>query len=136
MSDAEIGGTMYRIGKMKPLKAGHVASKLAGVLMFLSNMKREDGTEGDSREFAKALCASTSDLSPIDRDAAMFACLAAVQRRSGDSWANLVAADGRSLMFEDIDFDVLYELTWLAIKEARIPDFYRASPVTPSAGQA
>ncbi len=60
---------------------------------------------GDNEEAISAFAQGFATLTDENLDYVIDNCLAVVQRKQGESWANITANDGSAMMFQDIDLN-------------------------------
>lgn len=150
MSEIEIKGLTYRVGKMDPRKQFHVARRLTPVLgaimTHLPAAKTAANGEAETPE-APAMDDQLAVLGPMatvvaampdaDVDYILAACLAVCARQNpgGTGWSNIQAANG-ALMFSDIDMPTMLQLVWVVIQD-NLSGFSFAGALTSgaSAGQ-
>ena len=150
MRTVDIGGNTYQIGRMNVFKQLHVGRRIAPLLFhFYAGLRegsadavrtltalKEGNGELDITEESLALSTvilapltdAISKLSDADFDFVLFACLAVTERKQDKAWARVLAADGTTPMFADMDAPVMLSLAAHAIME-NLGGFF------PSAGQ-
>jgi hypothetical protein len=120
-SEVKIAGNDYRVGKLNALAQFHVTRRLGPMLvvagisvdMLSKGMKVE---MDDMVAMAGPVMQFLAKMSDEDTDYCIFKCLGVVQRLQGSSWAALVAADGKTLMFADLDMPVMIRLVLEVLK--------------------
>lgn len=132
--EKEIGGKLYRTGRLDALKQLHVSRKLAPAIFALgasaSSLKAPvEGTEevaildiavGAFEPLAKAI----SGMEEKDVDYVVHTCLDVCERQDspGGPWAKMRASNG-ALMFQDIGLKELMQVVILVIRE-NLGDFF------------
>ncbi len=128
MSELEVLGATYRIGKMNALTQLHVGRRLLPALIAVGiraeDLGRKEGVGiVDFMEPAVKLMGSMKD---EDVNYVLFKCLAAVTRQQGERWAQIV--NGERMMFEDIDMPSMVRLT-AAVLQENLGGFFALLPV-------
>ncbi len=118
MSEKEVGGVNYRIGKLDAFKQFHIARRLAPVLTSWAEVTKtqkapEPGSEMDA---LKPIIDAVSKLSDADTDFVIHTCLAVVMRRDGERWANVRSSNGM-LMYQDITMADMLILVYSVVEE-------------------
>ena len=138
--EKEIGGKLYRTGRLDAFKQLHVSRKLAPAIFALgasaSALKPpEEGTEelaimniavGAFEPLARAI----AGMEEKDVDYVVNTCLVVCERQDspGAPWARMLSSAGR-MMFEDIGMKEMLQLVVMVIRE-NLGDFFP----DPSAG--
>lgn len=123
----KVGAHTYRAGRLPVLDQNHVARRYGSVLIFLGTLQRDQPREPS--EYARAMVATSGNLSNEDVDFAIGACLSVVQRQQagGAAWAPVRAPSGQ-LMFDDIELVELMEIIWHVLRENKLIDFFFVAP--------
>lgn len=144
-TETAVGGNEYRIGKLPPFKQFHIARRLAPILSAIGSaalslpndaapaVKQAASDEDDFAallKFVGPIASSLSQLSDDDTEYVLNTCLGAVQRKSGNGWAKVLASNSK-LMFEDIDLPTMTQLTIAVIKE-NLGSFFPEPPALSS----
>jgi hypothetical protein len=146
MTEIQIAERTYRIGRMNPRTALHVARRIAPVVLGLAElaplMERMTPllrvTEGETPpsvsiaemvEMARPMSLAVAEMPEADFDYLVDHCLAVVHvRRGGDTgWAPLMV--NGSLMFEDLTPIEMGRLVWEVIQE-NLRNFFPAGALT------
>lgn len=113
MSEIEIGGHTYQIGRLDVFKQFFVVRKLAPALPAFASVfnPREDGRDITGPLFAIGF----GQLPDADAEFVLNTCLDAVSRRDGAGWApvKMRGANGSatpSLMYQDLTLRQVFEL--------------------------
>jgi hypothetical protein len=128
MSEINIAGADYQIGKLDAFKQSHIFIKLSPVLAALATggvelreLPRNADNKPDIGAIVKVLAVpmaeALANMPDEQRENIMYMCLAAVQRKSNGQWAPIKAAGARALMFQDIDGAILIRLVVEVITE-------------------
>jgi len=133
MREVKIEDQTYQVGRLPALKQFHIARRIAPLYAELAaaaqTIGSQEGRSEDQRDldflvhmglpFAEAL----SKLSDETSEYIIFTCLSAVTKQQGQSWAPVLARDGRSLMFQDISMPTMIRLAGEVIAE-NLADFF------------
>jgi hypothetical protein len=127
MTEIEVGGATYQVGKINALTQLHVGRRLLPAFVAVGIKAEDLGTRShvgvaDFMEPAVKLMGSMSD---EDVNYVLFRCLAAVKRKQGDRWAQITT--GERLMFEDIDMPSMVRLT-AAVLQENLSGFFALLP--------
>jgi len=147
MSEVEINGISYQIGKLDAFKQFHLARRITPMFATLAvaSQNFEGLGEGEKpslwqivEKLAGPISEELAKKSDEEMDHILWPCLAAVRRKvAGDHWMPLKAAGANRLMYEDIDGLVLVRLAVEVIKENLAGFFSFALPASVvSGGQA
>ena len=138
--ELEVTGATYQIGKVSALVQLHVGRRLLPALVAVG-MRAEDlgrsGGESGMANFMEPAIKIMGSMTDEDVNYVLFNCLAAVKRKQGERWANIV--NGNRLMFEDIDMPSMVRLT-AAVLQENLGGFFalfsvgRASPASSGTG--
>lgn len=135
MTDLEINGVNYRIGKLDAFTQFHIARRLAPIQLAMGISAGELATKASADEAAIAaaimgpIADIVSKMPQDDVDYILKTCLAAVSRQQGEAYARVLVSG--SLMFSDITMQVMLRLTIAVIKE-NLDGFFGGLPgVTP-----
>lgn len=138
MTEFEIKGITYRIGKMSVFQQFHLERKVAPLVpkllpIFLKLQgAAQSAAEGETSNPLTSDLAGTVDmLSPfmeaiasMDDAQAEFilgTSLSVVSRKQGDTWSPIWSARGNVSMFDDIDMNDMLKMTYRVILEALGP---------------
>lgn len=128
MSELEVLGAFYKVGKMNALTQLHVGRRLLPALVAVG-IKAEDLGKRDSVglvDFMEPAVRLMGSMSDEDVNYVLFRCLAAVTRKSGERYAPVV--NGERLMFEDIDMPSMVRLC-AAVLQENLGGFFALLPV-------
>lgn len=125
----------YRIGvrKLNAMEQFHVTRKLGPALViagvtFKALMEGVKVSIEDWVAIAGPVMDVISRMSNEDVEYIIFTCLKAAERLSGGNYAPVLAADGRQLMFADMDQGELLQLT-LAVLRDNLENFFKGMNV-------
>lgn len=133
--DFEFNGNHYRIGNLDAFSSFHVARKLAPVITSMGSsvfaaLKAKDAGEDvaldDIMLLAGPVAEVVSKMSNADVDFVIKTCLSVVRRRSGDSYAPMMSAQG-VLMFQDLRMPEMLRVTIEVIRTS-LGDFFVMAP--------
>ncbi|MDE2403048.1 MAG: hypothetical protein KGL90_15435 [Burkholderiales bacterium] len=122
--ETELNGQTYRIGKLDAFKQFHVSRKVAPLIpklvpAFVALSSGKDAF-GDMSKLAEVLAPFADAMADMPDEAAEYVvgtCLSVVQRRQGQSWAPVWSAQGKTIMFDDIDLSTTLPLVVQVIRE-------------------
>lgn len=124
MTETELGGHTYRIGKLDAFKQFHVSRKIAPMLPRLVPALMQiskDGAAGDGfSKLADSLAPFADALASMEDETAEYVigtCLSAVHRKQGSSWASVWSSQAKATMFDDMDLSTLVPLVVHVIRE-------------------
>lgn len=123
MNQVTVNSQTYRIGKMPARTQFHVLRRLMPLLASVAPSATFLGLEKGEIDIDQffgvlgPLSESLARMNDADLDFVINASLANVTRGVNGQWAPVLAVDGRSFMFEDMDMSVMLKLTIDAIKE-------------------
>lgn len=123
MSELTIAECNYRTGKMNALQQFHVTRRLGPMLAVAGvtvEMMRNRQSEGDLDSLMGAMPHIMELLARMkdeDVNYVLFTCLSVVQRQQGDAWAQVIAPDGKTIMFADIDMPTMIRIVFEVLME-------------------
>jgi hypothetical protein len=124
LSEFEIAGQTYRVGRLNALNAHNIARKLVFAVLQLAEARKKGGPAPGSTEWSQAFCALTADLPDAVMNSVITTCLSVVARRQGNAFAPVMVAD--RMMFDDIDMMSMLRLVGHVVEVNGIPDFFTA----------
>jgi hypothetical protein len=145
VSEIELGGNKYRIGRMNAKKQWNIARRLMPVLAELIKAAKEipEGTTPEQQspenaekfleKISEPLADSFSRITDENSDYIIDTCLAVCERAQGPAWAPLMR--GGNLMFQDLDMTTMLGLTFAVIRE-NLGDFFSSDQPNTSAPAA
>lgn len=122
MSELEVAGNIYQIGKMNALVQLHVVRRL-GPALIVVGISMEALRQGMKVEMEDLIASAgpvmemISRMSDEDFNYVLFACLDVVRRKQEDKWAAVVVPGQQKLMFADMDFAALVRLAVEVLRE-------------------
>ena len=127
MTEIELSGQQYRIGKLTAMPQFHVSRRIAPIIptlipVFMKLAK--GGVAGDLSGFSEALGPFADGIAAMDDAASEFVlstCLSAVSRQNGQTWATIWNRQHNTCMFDDIDLGVMINLTVSVIQDSLAP---------------
>ena len=134
MTEIQIAGQNYRIGRLDAMSSFHVARRLVPVMsaMGVSVVKivAEQGpdgklTEADLLAIMEPVMGVVAKMSNEDVEFVIMTSLQVVQRKQGDLWARIM--NGKSFQFQDITMPQMIQLTVAVVKE-NLSDFFAVLP--------
>lgn len=155
MTEVDIAGNKYQVGRMPPLKQFHVSRKLAPLafafgagLVSNANISSAlsktpespavDALEGSEepdllkdvagKDILTAFEPVTLMLAQMreeDLDYVFKTCLGYAKRQQGSAWAAVQTPSGQ-MMFDDIDMTIMMQITMEVVKENKLANFITA----------
>lgn len=120
MTDIEVGGHQYRIGRLPAKNQFHIVRRLAPALSSLADMA------GDENRALGALAQAVGGMTDADADYVLFGLLRVVSRKQpGGGWAPVAAGD--VLAYDDISMPDMIRLA-VAVFQGNFGDFFAALP--------
>ncbi|MGI4812802.1 MAG: phage tail assembly chaperone [Janthinobacterium lividum] len=111
----EVGGNLYRIGRMDVRKQFHVARRIGPAMLGFLGGSMVKGAQLST--MIGPVVDALSKMSDEDSDYVIDRCLAVVARaQNGGEWARVTAPDG-GLMFQDIDLPQMLKLAQAVLAE-------------------
>lgn len=125
MTELELQGITYRVGKLDAFKQLHVSRRIAPIIPPLIPVFMEIAAGGtnpfeDSENLAESLQPFTDALANMKDSEAEYVigtCLSVVQRKNGQGWANVWNVQGNCSMFDDMDMSVMLPLVIQVVKD-------------------
>lgn len=124
MTEIELGGNQYRVGKLDVFQQFHVARRIAPVLFTLGLSAADVKPDGGMIEAFGPVINVISKMSDEDSHYVLTTCLSVCSRQSGQGWAKVYQQNG-GMMFKDIDLHSMLQLAVAAIRED-VENFMRA----------
>ena len=136
MTEIEVGGQLYRIGKLDAFKQFHVARRLAPIQLAMGLSAGEMMAKGAEANETAMLGAIMGPIAEIvakmpedDVNYILRTCLAVCTRSQGENkWARVMV--DANLMFADIDMTHMMRLTIEVVKE-NLGGFFGMLPGAP-----
>lgn len=123
MTEIELGGQVYRTGKLDAMRQFHLSRRLAPIIPPLIPVfikLKNGGLEQDMLGFAGALGPFADGLAAMSDEASEYilgTCLSVVQRKGGKTWANVWDVQGKVCMFDDMQLPDMVQLTLRVIQD-------------------
>ena len=124
MTEIELNGQSYRVGKLDAFKQFHVSRKIAPMVPTLIPIFVEVSANtdilGDIDRLAVALlpfAEAVAGMKNEDAEYVISTCLSSVQRKQGTSWAKVWNEQANACMFDDLDLSTMLPLVVQSIKE-------------------
>lgn len=145
MSELTIAGNAYRVGKLNALQQFHVTRRL-GPMLVVAGISVEMLRKGmkvemdDMVAMAGPVMELLAKMSDEDVDYCINTCLRVAQRQQGSAWAPMLAPDGKTPMFADLDMPAMIRIVIEVLKH-NLGNFLQGlgdgltSPSSSSAGQ-
>lgn len=127
MSEFELNGNTYRLGKLSAMEQFHVSRRIAPIIPTLIPIfvrLSKGGLSSDLSGMGEALGAFADGISGMSDEHSEFVlstCLAIVRRKNGDTWVPVWSKAHKACMFEDIDLSTMVNLTVRVIRESLEP---------------
>lgn len=131
VGEFKVGQHTYLAGRMSARDSFNVARKLAGSLIFMASLKKDESLTPE--QMALAFCTSSGNISDQDMDFAIGACMSVVRRRiEGDQgWAPMWR-DGQ-LAYQDLSMPEMVQVVWTVVEAAGLVDFFSVAASTSGA---
>lgn len=124
MTEIELNGQSYRIGKLDAFKQFHVSRKIAPMVPALIpvfiEISANSEVMGDMDRLASALmpfAEAVAGMKDDDAEYVISTCLSSVQRKTGAAWAKVWNEQANACMFDDLDLSTMLPLVVHSIKE-------------------
>jgi hypothetical protein len=130
VSEFEVDGKKYQVGRMDAMKQFHVARRLGPALVIAGvsiEMARKGLDGADALAMAGPVMTTISKMADEDVDYVLFTCLGVVKRQEGDKWAPVLTQDGKTLMFSDLELPQMLRIV-IGVLEANLANFLKAVP--------
>lgn len=128
MSEVEIAGQRYRIGRLSAIKQFHVSRRIAPIIPTLIPVFMRLKVAGDLRhdflgmaELVQPFADSIAAMSDEDTEFIFSSCLTNVHRNTGKTWAAIWSAQAHDCMFDDMDLGVLIHLVIRVVQDNLAP---------------
>lgn len=128
MTEFEMAGVQYRIGKLDAFKQFHVSRKIAPliptlvpVFVKLSQSGKLTDDLSSLSEVLQPFADGIAAMSDNDAEYVLGTCLSVVRRKSGDTWAPIWHSDKSVCMFDDIDMGGMISIAVRVIQESLGP---------------
>lgn len=129
MTEFEVDGVEYRIGKLTAFQQLHVSRRIAPLVpplipVFMSMAKeRQSGADVlQSPQLLQPFADGLALLSDETAEYVLNTCLAALKRKQGDNWVAIWNAGAKMAMFEDLnDMGKLIPLAMRVIQDSLGP---------------
>lgn len=132
MAEFNVGGQTYRSNRMDAFTQFHVMRRLAPIFSNLKDAYADGST--DLSNGLEAAAKAIGDMTDIDSEYVLKACLDATKRKQGETYASLRA--GGRLMFEDIGLQEMMQISWYVLRDNFSPFFSGLREVvSPTAGK-
>lgn len=139
MSEVEINGHTYRIGKIDAMRQWHMVRRIApaliGVLGMANLRAAAKDEEMDVRELIDRIepfLEALSKMSDEDNDYVIDTCLSVVERNVGNDRGWIKIGTSGQLQYDDIDLLVILRLTFEAGRENLLGFFAALRRMYPS----
>lgn len=122
VSEIEVGGKKYRVGKLDLMMQWHMTRRLAPVLAAagISLAMLSEGSKKLSLiDFLPSLGPIANIMSMMTDEQSnyiIYNCLDVVMRKEGDQWAKLT--NGQVLMYQDLDLAMMLRLVVEVLKHS------------------
>lgn len=139
----EIAGQRYRAEKLDAFKQLHVSRKIAPIVpkllpMFLKFAGNKESLKDDLAGMAEAfepLAQALADMPDADCEYVFGACFSVISRYQQNGWTTIWVPSVKSLMFDDIDIGVMFQLASRVIMDSLGP-FIRGLLANPAVSPA
>lgn len=128
MSEVEIDGNRYRIGRLNAIKQFHVSRRIAPIIptlipVFIKLKVAGEltgdfaGLAGVVQPFADGIAAMSDE----DSEFILSSCLSVARRAVNDKWTPVWSAQANDCMFDDMDLGVLMHIAIRVIQDNLAP---------------
>lgn len=129
MTEFEINGLGFRMGKLDAFRQFHLSRKIAPIIptlipVFVQISKGEGSLIdrlGDVAKLLEPFAEGLARMSDEDSEYVLTACLSVVQRNVGGKWAPIWSTQARACMFDDLDLGVLMQIAIKVIQDSLGP---------------
>lgn len=128
MTEFELNGNTYRIGKLNAFAQLNVSKRIAPIIPTLIpifiKLANGGGLSGDLAGFGEILQPFADGIANMPDESSEFVidtCLSVVQRQNGPTWAGVWSRQHKAVMFEDIDLSVMLNLSIRVIRDSLEP---------------
>ena len=128
MAETTINGEVYRTGKLNAMEQFHVVRRLLPIFSELgASITQINGSGYSEMNFLQALAGAVSKLSDEECEFVIAKCLTHCQRQQGPAWANVWNVAAKRLQFDDMDMQIMLNLTTIILQE-NLAGFFPALP--------
>lgn len=135
MTEIEVKGHSYRVGKLNAIQQFHVARRLGPALIVAGvsiEMLRNGMNLGQEKMLAMVgpVMDVISKMPDEEVEYVLYTCLGVVQRGEGGKWAQVLASVGGGrpqIMYETLELPELIELC-VAVLQENLANFLLATP--------
>jgi hypothetical protein len=117
MTETELNGQTYRIGRLNAFQQLHVSRKIGPLIpklvpafVALSSDKDAFADMGKLSEIAAPFAEAFAEMPDEVVEYVVGTCLGIVQRKQGSAWAPVWSSQGACLMFDDVDLTTILPL--------------------------
>lgn len=117
MAEFTVGDKQYRSGKLNAFEQFHIARKIAPILSKMGETKKDKDAnaspgQADLAGLLSPMLDALAEMPEEDCNYVLYRCLGVVQRHQGGSmWAPVWNPSAKRLQFEDIDMQVMIQIT-------------------------
>ena len=128
MTEFEVGGQTYRIGKLDAFRQFHVSRRIAPIIPTLVpvfvKLAREGSLTNDIAGLSELLVPFAEGIANMSDEASEYLianCLSVVQRKNATGWAQVWNTQGKVCMFDDMDLGIIMQLVMKVIQDSLGP---------------
>ena len=123
MTEINVGGINYRIGKLPAMQQLHVTRRIGpvlatmgvSVLSAIESGKMQDSEDSRMLDLMATAMDVVAHMTNDDVEYVVNTCLAVTQRQQGERWAPVM--NGQRMMFQDVDMRTMVQLTVGVLQE-------------------
>lgn len=128
MTEFQIDGQTYRMGKLDAMRQFHLSRRIAPIIPTLIpvfvKLSKEGGLSQDLSGFAQLLGPFADGIAAMSDETGEYVistCLSVVQRSNGQNWAAVWSTAAKSCMFDDMDLGVIMQIVLQVIQDSLGP---------------
>lgn len=142
MTEFELNGQTYRMGKLNAFAQFHVSRRIAPIIPTLvpvfMKLSKDGSLTDDLGSLAEVLGPFADGIAAMTDEASEYVignCLSVIQRQNGSLWAPVWNAQNRVCMFDDIELITMIQLVVRVIQQSLGP-FMAGLLMTPESDPA
>lgn len=128
MTEFDVGGQTYRVGKLDAFRQFHVSRRIAPIIPTLVpvfvKMARDGNLTDDIAGLSEVLVPFAEGIANMSDEASEYVmanCLSVVQRKNQAGWAAVWNTQGKVCMFDDMDLGIIMQLVMKVIQDSLGP---------------
>lgn len=131
MTEIDINGQKYRIGKLDAMRQFHLSRKIAPIIPTLIpvfvKLSKGGSLTDDLGGFAELLAPFAEGISTMSDEASEYVistCMSVVSRQSGSAFASAWNKQANTTQFDDMDLAVILQLVIRVVQASLGPFIY------------